>query len=164
MSTNDDNSAAAVASVDDDTVTVGSGNVFADLGLPNADERLLKSRIAIVISDAIEQLGLSQTAAAERLGIAQPDVSNVLRGRLRGYSLERLLSFARALGNDIDITVRQHDPEQGGRLRVMVGKDFVLSRPRPDRVVLEIAGTARPLDNRKGVKTAARRREDQRRA
>ena len=95
-----------VRAIDDTSAITGSGNVFADLGLPDADDRLLKSRVALVISDTIEQLGLSQKVAAEWLGIAQPDVSNLVRGRLRGYSLERMLAFARALGNDIEITER----------------------------------------------------------
>lgn len=109
---------AAVSASDGDDVKVSSGNVFADLGLPDAEDRLLKARIAVVISDAVARLGLSQTAAAERLGIAQPDVSNLLRGRLRGFSLERLLSFARALGNDVEIKVKLTN-EREGRLRVM---------------------------------------------
>ncbi len=106
---------------DDNTITIGSENVFADLGLPDADDRLLKARILTVISDTIARLGLTQTAAAERLGIAQPDVSNLLHGRLRGYSLERLLSFARALGNDIEIKVKRAEFEREGYLRVLVG-------------------------------------------
>jgi predicted XRE-type DNA-binding protein len=105
---------------DDNAITIGGGNVFADLGLPDADDRLLKARILMVISDSITRLGLTQTAAAERLGIAQPDVSNLLRGRLRGYSLERLLSFARALGNDIEITVKTSEFEREGHVRVLV--------------------------------------------
>jgi predicted XRE-type DNA-binding protein len=100
--------------------TAQGGNVFADIGLPDADERLLKARIAVVVSDTIARLGLSQMAAAERLGIAQPDVSNVVRGRLRGYSLEGLLSFARARGNDIEITVKRLEFEREGHLRVLV--------------------------------------------
>lgn len=105
--------------MDDNTIITGSGNVFADLVLPDADELLLKARVAAVIGDSIAALGLSQTAAAGRLGIAQPDVSNILRGRLRGYSLERLLDYVCTLGNDIDITVRRRS-EQRGRLRMMV--------------------------------------------
>lgn len=100
---------------DDNAITIGIGNVFADLGLPDAEERLLKARILMVISDTIARLGLTQTAAAERLGIG-PDVSNLLRGRLRGYSLERLLSFARALGNDIEITVKTSEFEREGHV------------------------------------------------
>jgi predicted XRE-type DNA-binding protein len=88
--------------------------------LPDADDRLLKARLAVVIGETIAQLNLSQTSAAERLSIAQPDLSNLLRGRLRGYSLERLLGFARALGNDIEITVRRPEGEREGHLRMLV--------------------------------------------
>jgi predicted XRE-type DNA-binding protein len=104
----------------DNSITASSGNVFADLGLPDADDRLLKARLAVVVGDTIARLRLSQSAAAERLGITQPDVSNLVRGRLRGYSLERLLEFARALGNDIEITVKQPDFEREGHLRILV--------------------------------------------
>src|SRR5215217_7040691 len=78
---------------DNSSINPGSGNVFADLGLSDADDRLLKARIAVVVIEALNRLGLPQKAAADRLGVAQPDVSNLLRGRLRGYSLERLLGF-----------------------------------------------------------------------
>src|SRR5215813_1936498 len=94
--------------MDDNTIIRSSGNVFADLGLPDADSRLLKARVLAVINDTIESQGLgSQKAVADVLGIAQPDVSKLLRGRLSGFSLERLLDFASALGNDIDINVRR---------------------------------------------------------
>lgn len=80
---------------DESTVIAGTGNVFADLNMPDADDRLLKAQLAALIGETIAQLGLTQTAAAKLLGIAQPDVSSLLRGRLRGYSLERLIDFAR---------------------------------------------------------------------
>jgi len=63
---------------------------------------------------------LTQTAAAKLLGIAQPDVSSLLRGRLRGYSLERLIDFARTLGNDVEIKVRRSKHETRGRLSMLV--------------------------------------------
>jgi len=97
-------------------VTRASANVFADLDLPNADERLLKARIAIVIRDRINQLGLTQVEAAVKLGIAQPDVSCILRGRLSGFSLERLICYVRALGNDVEIKVRPAKNREKGRL------------------------------------------------
>jgi predicted XRE-type DNA-binding protein len=94
--------------MDDNNITRGSGNVFADLGLPDAESRLLKARVLTVINDSIDSQGLSsQKAVADVIGIAQPDVSKLLRGRLSGFSLERLLDFASALGNDIDINVRR---------------------------------------------------------
>jgi predicted XRE-type DNA-binding protein len=96
-----------------------SGNVFADLGLPNPEERLAKADLAIAIAREIEARSLTQTAAAELLGIAQPDVSNVMRGRLAGYSIERLTRLLNALGWDVEIRVRPRRAGRGrGHLRV----------------------------------------------
>ena len=107
----DDASASAPAPANsDDVALISSGNVFADLGFENAAEMRLKSDLVIGISDEIERRGLSQTAAAKLMGIGQPDVSKLLRGRTSGYSLERLLAFTRALGSDVEITVRRADP------------------------------------------------------
>jgi predicted XRE-type DNA-binding protein len=111
--------------LDDNTVTRGSGNVFADLGLPEPESRLLKARVLAVINETIESQGLgSQKAIADTLGIAQPDVSKLLRGRLAGFSLERLLDFASALGNDIDINVTKpaRADRRHGRVRVLVAE------------------------------------------
>ena len=87
------------------TVTRGSRNVFADLGFPDADEHLLKARVVMFIHKRIELLGLTQQAAAKRMGIAQSDVSNMLRGHFDGFSLERLLRLVRLLGSDVEIKV-----------------------------------------------------------
>src|SRR3954465_8132447 len=91
---------------DETKIISGSGNVFADIGLPDADDRLTKARLASLIGETIADLGLSQTVAAKLLGITQPDVSNLLRGRLSGFSLERLFGLVRTLGNDIEIIIR----------------------------------------------------------
>jgi predicted XRE-type DNA-binding protein len=85
----------------------GGGNIFADLGLPNADFVMLKARLVICIDKMIEQAGLTQQAAAGKMGINQPDVSNLLRGRFEGFSLERLLGFVRALGADVEIKIKR---------------------------------------------------------
>jgi predicted XRE-type DNA-binding protein len=98
--------------------TRSSGNVFADIGLPNPDEHMLKADIAALIGRLINRLGLTQTAAAVRLGMAQPDISRILRGQLSGYSLGRLLAIVRALGNDVEIKVRPTADRRVGRLRV----------------------------------------------
>lgn len=101
-------------------VTRGSGNIFADLGLPDADEHMLKARLVIYIDKMIEQAGLNQQAAAKKMGVSQPDVSNLLRGRFEGFSLERLLGFVRALGGDVEIKVKsRRDHEHEGRLSLM---------------------------------------------
>jgi predicted XRE-type DNA-binding protein len=87
----------------------GSGNVFADLGLPDADELILKSRLVIELRRLIAGRGLTQSAAAERLGITQPDLSHLLRGRLRGVSVERLLRMLTAFDQDVEIVLRPHE-------------------------------------------------------
>lgn len=100
------------------TVQRGSGNVFADLGLPDADAHLLKAGLVTRIDAIIRQRGLTQTQAARLLGLSQPDVSRLLRGDFREYSLERLLRLLTALGPDVDIVVRQSGSSCGGRLRL----------------------------------------------
>jgi len=82
-----------------------SGNVFADLGVKNPEEALVKARLAHVISDAIKVRGLTQVEAAELLGIDQPKISRLVRGQLAGYSIDRLFRFVTLLGSDIEITV-----------------------------------------------------------
>jgi predicted XRE-type DNA-binding protein len=85
---------------------IGSGNIFADIGLPNPEEHLLKAQLVVQLGLLIKARKLTQTAAAKRLGVKQPDLSNILRGRFRGYSVERLMRMLTALDQDIDIVVR----------------------------------------------------------
>ena len=100
-------------------IAAGSGNVFADLDLPDADGLLLKSSLVIALRRLIESRGLSQTAAAKLIGIGQADLSKLLGGRLRGYTVERLMRMLTALDQDIEITVRPStDPGAGGRIRL----------------------------------------------
>jgi predicted XRE-type DNA-binding protein len=100
-------------------VTRGSGNVFADLGLSNPEERLAKAELALAISRAIKERGLTQRQAAALMGIDQPKVSHVLRGRLADFSTERLMSFLTGLGRDIEIVVRPAPKSRKrGRLHV----------------------------------------------
>ena len=82
------------------------GNVFADAGLPQADDHLLKARLVSRIEDLMEERELSQTHAAKLMGIAQPDLSNILHGRFRGYSAERLMRCLSALDGEIEIRQR----------------------------------------------------------
>jgi predicted XRE-type DNA-binding protein len=101
------------------SVTRGSGNVFADLGLANPEERLAKAELALAIARAIKERGLSQREAATLMGIDQPKVSHVLRGRLADFSTERLMNFLRDLGRDIEIIVRPAPKSRKrGRLHV----------------------------------------------
>jgi predicted XRE-type DNA-binding protein len=85
-----------------------SGNVFADLGMPEADEHKLKAGLVAKLSSIIEEQGLSQVAAAKLTGISQPDLSRVLRGRFRDFSTDRLLKAITQLDSEVEITVR-HD-------------------------------------------------------
>jgi predicted XRE-type DNA-binding protein len=106
--------------------TIGSDNVFADLGLPNADELLAKTDLAFQISRIIEDRGLTQAEAADILGVDQPKVSALVRGKVWGHSMERLYRYLNALGRDVDIIVR---PKPRGRsegtVRVLTQKNSV---------------------------------------
>ena len=84
----------------------GSGNVYADLGLPEADEMLVKARLAAKIGEIIKHRHLSQEQAAEILGMPQPKVSNMLRGKFRGISEAKMLECLTRLGRDVQIVVK----------------------------------------------------------
>ena len=88
-------------------VTFGSANVFADLGYPDAEERQTKLRMAYAINRIVEQRRLTQTAAADLLGVSQPKISALLRYRLEGFSVERLMTFLTALDRDVEIHIRR---------------------------------------------------------
>ena len=85
-----------------------SGNVFADLEIPNPDEMLAKAELAVKIADILRRRRLTQVQAAAVLGVDQPKVSALIRGRLSGFSIERLLRFLLLLGIDISITIKPH--------------------------------------------------------
>ncbi len=85
---------------------VSSGNVFADLGVPNPEEALAKAQLARAICLLIEKESLSQKEVAQRLGVDQPKVSALVRGRLTEFSTDRLLRFLLRLGHDVKINVR----------------------------------------------------------
>lgn len=95
-----------------DTITVqeSSGNVFADLGLPDAEETLAKARLGQRIVEVIRQKRLTQAQAAELLGIDQPKVSNLSCGRLTGFSTDRLLKYLTLPDQDVQIIVRDKAP------------------------------------------------------
>ena len=84
----------------------GSGNVFADLGIPNPDLALAKAELVRRIRDVIAERKLTQAKAAELLGLDQPKVSTLVRGRVAGYTIDRLFRFLTALGQRVEITVR----------------------------------------------------------
>lgn len=87
-------------------VKEGSGNVFRDLGFPNPEREQVKARLTLQIYRLIKDRGLTQTAAGEILGIRQPHVSGLMRGQSGNFSVERLMDFLTALGQDVEITVR----------------------------------------------------------
>lgn len=95
-----------------------SGNVFADLGFPDAGERLAKARLAQTICELISAADLTQKEAGQRLGIDQPKVSALMRGKLRDFSTERLMRFVTALDHDVVITICE--PKKTGRPAVRV--------------------------------------------
>ena len=94
-------------------VEKGSGNIFADLGLPHPEQELLKARLALQIYRLIKQRGLKQADAGKILGIKQPHVSALMRNRSGTFSVERLMDFLTALGQDIEITVRPTRKKHG---------------------------------------------------
>jgi predicted XRE-type DNA-binding protein len=86
----------------------GSGKVFKDLGVPNADEHFVKAQLVFKIDTLMKERGLKQVEAADLFGIRQPDVSKMLRGEFRQFSVERLLRFLVALDQDVEIVVKPH--------------------------------------------------------
>jgi predicted XRE-type DNA-binding protein len=103
-------------------VVVGSGNVFADIGLPNAEEHLLKAELVSRVDDLIKERKLTQAAAGRLLGIGQPDLSKILRGHFHEVSVARLLRFLMALDQDVEIVLK---PKKG--------------RVRPSRISIRAA-------------------------
>ncbi len=101
-------------------VEEGSGNAFADLGLPNPEERLAKADLAIRIAEVIRARRLTQASAARILKIDQPKISCLLRGQLSGFSTERLMQFLTLLGRDVEIVVKRAPRSRRlGRVRVV---------------------------------------------
>ena len=98
-----------------------SGNVFADLGLPDADEYMAKSELAVKIFKIIKSRRLTQAAAGKVLGITQPKVSALINGRLDGFSTERLIRFLNALGCDVRISVSRPHRRKLGQVHVLAG-------------------------------------------
>jgi len=102
-------------------VTPSSGNVFADLGVADAEETLAKAEVASRICDIIAERKLSQTMAATILGVDQPKVSALMHGRLEGFSSDRLFRFLNALDRDVEIVIKPKRQEADhGRVRVFV--------------------------------------------
>ena len=99
-------------------VEESSGNVFADLGLPNPEERLAKALLSRMIEQAIKARGLTQAQAAQVLGTTQPKVSDVVRGNVGSFSMDRLFRFLTLLSMDVRISVSHAPDDEPGRVLV----------------------------------------------
>jgi predicted XRE-type DNA-binding protein len=93
-------------------IHLSSGNVFHDMGMRDAEERLAKAELARLIRVAIRERGITQAEAAELLGVTQPDVSDLVRGKLARFSMPRLERFLNRLGLEIRILVGPRPPEK----------------------------------------------------
>jgi len=87
---------------------VGGRNVFKDIGVPNAEEHLVKAQLVYKIDTIMKKRRMKQTEAAALFGVRQPDISKMLRGEFRQFSVERLLRFLVKLDQDVEIVVRPH--------------------------------------------------------
>jgi predicted XRE-type DNA-binding protein len=99
-------------------VTKSSGNVFADIGLPNAAEHSIKADLVLRIAARIKSKGLTQAKAASLLGLTQSNVSKLLRGHFAGYAYERLFGYLNALGERVSIEVSQAKTKKDARLKL----------------------------------------------
>ena len=97
-----------------------SGNVFADLGLPDAEENKTKLVLALRLNERIKALGLKQAEVAKRLGIAQPNVSALTNYRLGNFSSEKLMEFFNSLGYDVDVLIRPAVLKRRGAMQVLM--------------------------------------------
>ena len=101
-------------------VNYGSTNVFADLGYPDAEERQTKLRLAYALNQLLEEKRVTQSAAADLLGVNQPKVSALLSYKLDGFSVERLMTFLTALDRDIEIVIKKKPRSRTvGRINVI---------------------------------------------
>lgn len=87
---------------------IGGRNVFKDIGIPNAEEHLIKAQLVFKIDMLMKKRHMKQTEAAALFGVRQPDISKMLRGEFRQFSVERLLRFLVKLNQDVEIVVRPH--------------------------------------------------------
>ena len=95
--------------------------MFGDIGIPNADEHFIKAEIVLDIAARIKAKGLTQARAAKVMGLSQPDVSKLLRGNFAGYTLDRLFSFLRMLGNDVRIQIVPTKRNRGLQIALVGG-------------------------------------------
>jgi predicted XRE-type DNA-binding protein len=103
-------------------VELSSGNVFADIGFKDSDERLLKAKLATKIAELVEKKGWTQAQTAQRTALDQPKVSKLLRGQLSGFSADRLLAILNRLGHSVEVRISAKErPPEKAHTRVMLG-------------------------------------------
>ena len=103
-------------------VQTSSGNVFADLGFADSEQRLLKAKLASKIAQLIEEKGWTQARTAERIGLDQPKVSRLLRGQLSGFSVDRLFAVLNRLGHSVEVRISgKPRAREKSRFRVTIG-------------------------------------------
>jgi len=112
------------------TFVRGSGNVFADLGLPDSSGLLVRSQLMDLIEREIRRRNLTQVAAAKKVGLSQGDISNITRGRVDRFSQERLMAVLRDLGADIEIRVIRRGADHVGTVTVRQPKRRPSTRER----------------------------------
>lgn len=101
-------------------IEAGTGNVYADLGYPDANEMLVKAQLVSKIAEIIERRGLAQAEAAKLLGLTQPKISAMLRGQFRGFSERKLIDCLTALGRDVQIVVKEAPQRRAGGILTVV--------------------------------------------
>jgi predicted XRE-type DNA-binding protein len=109
-----------IATTDDITIEHGSDNPYADLGYPDADEMLIKAQLAREIAQIIKGRHLTQQRAAELLGMPQPKLSEMLRGKFRGISQTKMIECLNRLGRDVKIVVGKASRRTWGHTHVVV--------------------------------------------
>lgn len=102
------------------SITQSGGNVFADMGLANPEQEMMKAELTLQLYRIIKQRGMTQTEAAKALGIRQPHVSLIMRNRAGSFSVGKLMEFLTALGQDVEVTVRP-TRKQHGEMSVTLG-------------------------------------------
>ena len=108
-----------------ESVTRGTGHVFADLGFPDAAERQARLRLAYALNQELEARNISQADAAKVLGVTQPKVSALRRYKLEGFSVERLMNLLTALDQDVEIVIRRKPrSRKAGRISVVAAYDL----------------------------------------
>jgi predicted XRE-type DNA-binding protein len=106
-------------------ITKSSGNIFADIGLPNPEEHLLKAELVRRIAATMEEQNLNQTSAASLLAVTQPDISKMLKGHFRQFSVERLMRF---LGSSVEIVVHPRAPASDKHAQITVTAERAVAR------------------------------------